>query len=716
MTIPQVGLPAWIGHGALVVLLACLATRAPAGPCPGISPEMAQSLFDRMKAVSVSDAYRFEGVFTDEAGMVVRWSLHGEVCPPLQVVVENCESMFGLASLRLDVPPELLARCPGLAPVVQALSSAVAAEHPVGHGTSIPAAAMLPLTAIAALVLVSRLLTRRLLMAPTARRFGWRDVGWVAFAVAAATPFFFNASLAVSAELGAAWIVFTILLFDRHLLAAANRAETLSLFGLFVFSLLLRWWLSSGGPGDLHLNLAAIWSSEVELRWGPAPIALFRLLALVLGGIQDTQILWCNLILSSLLPILLYGIVAELGVGKVAALLAAVVAAAHPYLIAFSGVLERQPTYLFAAFGSTLALIGFLRRGQSGRFIAFVLGALLATTSRPEGAQVLILYLAVVLLVPASRRARAAVALALMLMVPVAFAYVHYVVFNPGSKPFMAGAFPFLETILFNRDFTPFAWIVAFALGLVLGARQRAAWVAVVTLLGFDIAWRWTGMYRMFVGVERQVASARYEALLLVPFVIGVALLIQAALRARPWVKVSVLAVFVVLTAATYRPSYETLLRPFTVDHEYRFLKRIAVTLPPQSRLYILDPPLDDIGFLDAHLIGPFAGSAVRFGLWSERQCDELQRDGAPTYLYIGSACAGLIDLPGHPLRPEAYAGWMQDCASIRARAGGDAVEEIDVPGRKMSWHDFRDRTVRLGVYRLRDASLCALGPRRARS
>jgi hypothetical protein len=47
------------------------------------------------------------------------------------------------------------------------------------------------------------------------------------------------------------------------------------------------------------------------------------------------------------------------------------------------------------------------------------------------------------------------------------------------------------------------------------------------------------------------------------------------------------------------------------------------------------------------------------------------------------------------------YARWMQ-CAAIRERVD-DPVEDIDVPARKMSWHDFKNRTVRLGLYRLRD-------------
>jgi hypothetical protein len=136
------------------------------------------------------------------------------------------------------------------------------------------------------------------------------------------------------------------------------------------------------------------------------------------------------------------------------------------------------------------------------------------------------------------------------------------------------------------------------------------------------------------------------------------------------------------------------------------------LTLPPRSRLYVLDPPIDDTGFLDANAVGQFVGSAVRFEIWSERQCDDLARDATQAYLYIGSSCAELQDnIPSRPLFRAGYARWLQDCTSIRARVAGDAVEEIDVPARKMSWHDFRDGSVRLALYRLKDASTCAIGP-----
>jgi len=328
---------------------------------------------------------------------------------------------------------------------------------------------------------------------------------------------------------------------------------------------------------------------------------------------------------------------------------------------------------------------------------------------------------------------------------------------------------PILWTIVLSRDFTPLAWIVAWTAGLVVGAcgrrhfygplpvgslrtansDRRAAWFALLTLLGLDIVWRWANVYSMFVGQERQVASARYETILLVPFAIGMALLIQAVLRptaggpaagvfsmggsplrgasgqdwslvagksgglrrTRLWVRVGLVAAFIVFTAATFQRPYETLLRPFTVDYEYRFLKRQALTLPAGSHLYVFDSPIDDTGFIDAHLVGQFVRSAVSFGSWSERDCDALLHDSSPAYLYIGSSCAALSDAPERPL-PASYGRWLDECAAMRERFGAEPVEQIEVPAHKMSWHDFKERTVRIALFRLTEPTICAVGPR----
>jgi len=696
-----------------LILLAGCARRGATASCPlGVSPETARRLFDRAAAISVDAGYRFEGLGTNKTEVFAHWSLNGTACPPIQIIVEGCTPLLGLPEFQLRVPPDLFARCPGMEAVVRELSSASPAASSLNEPAASLARVLRHVFAIIAFVLVAGGLIGFLIASDRDWPLGWRVFGWVAIVAAAAIPFCMSLPVAVTVELGAAWFIFTVLLFDGEVWTARGRELKRPLLGLFVVSLLLHGWLSSGGPGDLHLNLAAIWSPELELRWGPAPVALFRLLGFALGGIQDTDIVRCNLILSSLLPLLLYAIVSELGVSRHAALLAALVTAAHPLLIVFSGVLERQPTYLFAAAGSTLALIGFLKRGGAGRGAAFVLGAVLATASRPEGAHVLILHLVMLLLVPASRRRRGAAAVMLAILIALTWAYLHGALESkPPGWSTSIDQMPLLWTVLFSPDFTPLAWIVASTFGLLVGLRHRAAWVALLAVLGLDLIWRWTGLYEMFVGHAGQVASTRYELILLIPFAIGIALFLEGVLATRNWVKVSLLAACVVLTAATFGRPYDTLIRPFTIDHEYRFLQQQALTLPPGSRLYVLDAPIDDIGFIDANLVGQFVGSTVRFHTWSERRCDDFLENGAPTYLYIGSSCSELVDAVDRPLPSPAYSRWLRDCASLRARVGEDRIEVIDVPAHRMSWYNFKSGTVPLGLYRLRDPSICALGP-----
>lgn len=695
----------------LLPLLVLLLSPPAAADCPfGITPQTAQRLFDRVTRVPVGAGYRFEGMSAKGSELVVLWSRDGQACPTIEVHLTDCST--GLPTLQLRVPPELPHQCPGLQAVVQALSSAVVAEPLLGPDQAVVSSPTARLTAVALLGLGLALLIRRILAATPWAGVGWADVGVLAFAAALAAPFFVDAPRAVMLELGAAWIAFTAWLVDPDLLATRTCTATLSLLGLFFLSLLVHWWLSSAGPGDLSLNLAAIWSPGLELRLGPAPIALFRLLALALPRLQDTHIIWCNLLLSSIVPLLLYGIVVEFGMRSTAALFAATVVAVHPLLIVFSGVLERQPIYLFAAAGSLLALIGFLKRGRRSRFLVFILGALLAVTSRPEGAHVLVLYVAALLL-PASRRARTAVALALVFLFTFAFVYVHQVLHSklPGGNSFIGEA-PFLWTVLFDGHFTPLGWTLAWLLGLVFGLWRRTAWIVLLVVLALDVTWRWTGLYFMFVGHVRQVASARYETILLIPFALGIALFFQAVLETRTLWKVGFIATFVALSAVTFRRPYETLLVPFTVDDEYRFLRHQALTLPPQSRLYVLDPPVDDIGLVDAHMVGRFVGSSVAFSKWSERRCDDMTSASAPAYLYVGSSCAELIDTRDRPLPSPEYARWLQLCTAMRTTLASDVVAQTEVRARKMAYHDFKDPTVHLGVYRLRDPSLCSVDAR----
>ncbi len=514
---------------------------------------------------------------------------------------------------------------------------------------------------------------------------------------------------------GIAWNTLAALVFVQLSRGARRPAERAALLGLFACSLALNGLLCVGGPGDLRLSIGAIWwGDRPELQWGPAPVGFFRFLDVALGGIDDTAITSANLVLSSLVPVMTHAIVSELGIGTIGSLVAAIAVAAHPFFIAFSADLGRQATLLFASFASVLGLIGFLNRGEKSALATFVVGTILAVASRPEGVQVFVVSAAMILFVQSTSRRRGAAGVVFALLAGLAFVYVLRLnqygrqwsgeIWREWSLQANAtGPSAFLWTIILSRDFTPWSWIGVWtsglALSMLMAVRRRAAWTVLFILVALHVAWSVTGVYANFVGYDRQVASARYQSVLLVPFAIGTALFVESILTFGRSTALTVAALVAALTVAAYGRPYHTLLTPFTVDHEYRILRRHVLTLPPDARIYVLEPPANDVGFVDAHLVPLFVGRKRMLDLWDLRRGDELP-SGVETYLYIGSACAPLVEQRYHPLGEE-FSRWLSDCSSLRTRLRGDAVEEIDVPAHKMSWHDFTQPTVRLGLYRL---------------
>src|SRR4030095_4363901 len=75
---------------------------------------------------------------------------------------------------------------------------------------------------------------------------------------------------------------------------------------------------------------------------------------------------------------------------------------------------------------------------------------------------------------------------------------------------------PLRWTVLLDPDFTPAAWIAMWMLGVLLGLRDRAGWIVVMILLGLNVLWQWTGLYEMFVNVERQGVSSRLQKIPLI--------------------------------------------------------------------------------------------------------------------------------------------------------------------------------------------------------
>ncbi len=503
---------------------------------------------------------------------------------------------------------------------------------------------------------------------------------------------------------GTAWIALATLLGPILASTARSPSQRAALIGLFAASLALNGLLCVGGPGDLRLNLAATWWRDgPELHWGPAPVGFFRLLDLVFG-MDDLRIKSVNMMLSSLVPALIYGIIATLGVPTIAALVAAFVVAAHPFLIAFSSDLGRQPTLLFATFASALGLVVFLKRGAAIAFGAFVLGSILAITSRPEGVHVLVVNTALLVFVPSTARRRAGAGVVVALIAGLAAIYLLFFMeygraWATETHSIRADPSAPLWTIILSRDFTPAAWIFAWTVGLGLGIRRRAAGSALCMLVALHVAWSSTGAYANFVGYDRQVASSRYEAVLLLPFGIGIASFVDAILAHGTRTALLVGALLTIGTVATYGRAYDTLLAPFTVDYEYRFLRHHVSSLPLEARVYVLAPPANDVGFVDASLVPLFVHRDVRFDVLDLRRDHEVPR-GIETYLYIGSECAPIVEHHDRPLGDD-FPQWLRDCSALRTRLAADAVEEIDVPAHKMAWYEFTEPTVRIGLYRL---------------
>lgn len=693
------------GLPVAVVLLSGCVSRAAAEPCPNaISPETARRVFERMQALQVASGYRFDGIESKET-LHVQWSLDGNPCPTISAGFGSCEPP-SVPTLQLRVPDDFLSRCPGLGIVVDELSKAVHGEQPAAPLTQpANAAPSSRWPTIVVIVAVAAFTLTRYLQAPvTKSAFGWTGLLQIVFALLAANVLFLRDRTIVDAQLLAAWVVLAILLIERDRRPRASGAFKVAMCALFAFSLLVHWAFSYGGPGDANLNLHSLWSTDFDF-WGQSPIALLGGVHMVTGELRDTHIVWCNLILSSLVPILMFQLVVALGLGRGAAMCAAFIVAAHPLLIVFSGVLERQPMYLFAACGSLLALIRFLERDSWARFVAVVLGTILAITCRPEGAHLVVLQLAVVLVLPATRRARGVAISTIVLLAALGLIYAQrHARTAPGGGSFaeMVNPAPFLWTILCDPDFTPLAWIATWIVGVLVSLRHRAGLIVVMSLLGFHILWQWTGVYEMFVGIERQVASARYETILLIPFTIGIALFFEKLAVTRRAAQVGGIVLIVLGTILTFGRTYDVLLRPFTIDYEYHFLKRHASTLPPQSVVQVMNSPEAE-GFTGAIDVGKFVGSEVRFSNVTHpvSSCDDTS--GAEPYVYIGSACAALVDMEGTKREQ-----WIRDCGLIRNQITADAVEEIDVPARKFTWHEFANPTVRLGLYRIREASNCA--------
>jgi hypothetical protein len=505
---------------------------------------------------------------------------------------------------------------------------------------------------------------------------------------------------------GLLWGLLAILIAVRCARFRGPWCEVAVPVGLFAFSVGLSLVLSPQGPGDGHLNLHGVFRAGPALEWGPAPVALLRGLGLLFsldGGVISVV----NLLAAGLTPALLYLLLRQQDIKTLPAALAAALAGLSPLLLTSAGSLNRQPLYLLCCLSGLVLAVRFLRRGLpldlAGAGLAFALAAL----SRPEGAAVLLLGgLWAVVERTHPRRSLAlgglCAALAALAMVYLATAF-RGSDLAAGHDLTAAGWFDVLRySALLRPVITPTTWFAAWAAALLWASRanRRTAALALLGVLGLTLAWTATPVGGQLVGFDLQVASLRYQTLLLVPLALGLALAFDALIAAWPArgsVAAAVLAAGLALVALI--PTSPAL-RPTVIDHEYRFLAAALPDLPDRARICVLLPAVPDLGLNDANLVSDFVTRPDLQWIYAVDGACPATDPATPSYYYRGSWCTPALDHPAHRYDPDVYDALLADCEALATTEEADPVVELQVPAVRWAWYDYETGDARLGLYR----------------
>ncbi len=220
-------------------------------------------------------------------------------------------------------------------------------------------------------------------------------------------------------------------------------------------------------------------------------------------------------------------------------------------------------------------------------------------------------------------------------------------------------------------------------------------------MLGLTLAWTATPVGVQLVGFDLQVASLRYQTLLLVPLTLGLALAFEGiAVRWPEWGRygAGVLAAALALVALI-PPS--PALRPTIIDHEYRFLAGALPELPLGSRICVLLPSVPDLGFNDATLVSDFVGRPDLQWVYAKDGACPPADPATPTFYYRGSWCTPAEDHPAHRYDPVVYASLLEDCRTLVKNAERTLHVEAAIPAVRWAWYDYLEDEARIGFYRL---------------
>lgn len=489
---------------------------------------------------------------------------------------------------------------------------------------------------------------------------------------------------------------------------------------IFLVALLLRYTLTTWGPGDLSMNLDSVFNAEAPFStYGNAPAPLLRL-AIWLAPGSDRTVMVVSMILGALAPVALAVFAQQAGCTRVTALASAAFLAATPLMVRFSGEGNRQAYLMFLS----VVALGALARSASTNSrrvaarIVYMTAALLCLRCRPEA----MLFLPMAFFYSLVQRDRslatwsihAATALVALLF------FFRPLLFGMGN-PLAASSLGFPSSIvelielgvIFDRDYTPLALMALFGFGILAqdksAAETRVMHWALATLGVLLLAYALIAQSADGL----RLSSARYQTFSLVPFLMVAAIgcgRVWERLRSRSLpIRLMQAGALAALVVISWQWPMRAVTAKCTVDREYAFVRETIPMLPPDAVIFYV-AAVDESGMnVDTGLRPPiFLSSALglptqRWVAWwpgreSEATIAHPQADdGAPRFYYHSANCWAL---PNFGARDDVRA-MLALCRVALAAHGAKPFRMDALPVHPFAHDLYNPDPVPVGFYRL---------------
>ena len=469
---------------------------------------------------------------------------------------------------------------------------------------------------------------------------------------------------------------------------------------LFFGSFIVRYLLSSEGPGNSWSHLATAFNGMDSGNYGNTPNALLKVIG-YFTSYTDTTGLSVNLVIGSLIPIMMALFLLCLVEKPAVALIGGVIISIQPLLIRYSGELSRHVYVVFTALTALWALARYHKHRKNPDLMMAWAAAILCCLSRPESAMVIAFLL---LFSFFFRRTGKPIDKKLIVSYILLFVVYGFFYFTYFTKYVQHSYFDFhfgqMTPSAFWADpqYTPMFIIGFFLVGLILGIRKRrslALWgllsllVVVIITLPFP-SW----------GLS--IGYAQYQDLSIIPFVVFAALGCDWAVRfavkrARGAVRLSLVILLAVTgTAICYQP-YLNILRRNTFDYEYLFMRDSITKLPLKARIYYVyrgDEPTD-LGLKPPEFLTAMLGrDDVK---WRKLPEDLTKlKNGGSAFFYRQSSC---FLNPNKYKEKKILISVLTRCARAMRRFGNSPVFTASIPARSYHQDHYSDDRITVGLY-----------------